>query len=82
MLRRAFQLPAPAEGGGSRIDYVVAATGDLMVFELSRVSTGEFEALPEREQAMLRGQLAAENGSLVQQEYQQGLYNAADITVL
>jgi len=81
VLQRAFQLPAP-EGDTSRIDYVSSATGDLLVFELSRVSAGKFEALPEREQEILKGQLAAESGSLVQQEYQQGLYNAADITVL
>jgi hypothetical protein len=82
LLQRVFQLPAPAEGEGSRVDYVATASGDMLVFELSRVSAGDFAALPEREQKMLRGQLAAESGSLVQQEFQQGLYQRADITLL
>ena len=82
LLQRVFQLPAPAEGEGSRVDYVATASGDMLVFELSRVSAGDFAALPEREQNMLRGQLAAESGSLVQQEFQQGLYQRADISVL
>ncbi|MEP1594544.1 MAG: peptidylprolyl isomerase, partial [Halieaceae bacterium] len=82
VLQRAFQLPAPVEGEGSRVDYVASANGDVLVFELSRVTTGDFAALPEREQSMLKGQLAAESGNLVQQEYQQGLYQRADINVL
>ena len=80
VLQRVFQLPAPAEG--TRVDYVATASGDMLVFELSRVSAGDFAALPEREQSLLRGQLAAESGSLVQQEFQQGLYQRADISVL
>ena len=82
VLQRAFQLPAPVEGQGSRVDYVASASGDVLVFELSRVTAGDFAALPEREQSMLKGQLAAESGNLVQQEFQQGLYQRADINVL
>jgi peptidyl-prolyl cis-trans isomerase D len=81
VLQRAFELPAPTEGENLS-DFVMTATGDALVFELVRVTRGEYSALPEPRRQTLRGQVGAEYSSLVDTEFQQGLRDAADITVL
>jgi len=80
-LRRAFELPAPAEGE-STFEYVLTPTGDALVFELVRVAVGEFSVLGESEKLGLTQQLSQEFGSLVNVEYQNGLRDRADITVM
>ncbi len=82
LLRRVFELPSPDEDTSSRFDYISTSSGDVQVFELSRVTRGDFEVLPQDEQDSLAGVITGENGNLVQQEYQQGLHTRADITVL
>ena len=81
VLRRAFELPAP-ESGASLADYVMTPAGDIMVFELARVTIGEFESMPEEQREALKNQVGVEYGSMVDTEFQQGLRDEADITVL
>lgn len=81
VLQRAFALPQP-EAGQSSADYVMTATGDAQVFELARVTVGEYTALAETEQQGLRQQISGEYGGLVDTDFQRGLRASADISVL
>ena len=81
VLRRAFELPTPPEGESST-DFIITPAGDAQVIELVRVTAGEYEALEETEQSLLRQQVSAEFGSLVDDAFQRGLRDDADITVL
>ena len=80
VLRRAFELTAP--GDASVLDTVVNAAGDIQVVELVRVGEGKLESLSDVQRGVLVRQVGGEYGTLVQQEYQSGLREAADITVL
>jgi peptidyl-prolyl cis-trans isomerase D len=81
ILQSAFQLAAPAEGS-SVIDYVLSANGDALVYEVTRVSPGELASLPESDRAGLEQIVGGEYGQLIDNEYRQGLQDAADISVL
>jgi peptidyl-prolyl cis-trans isomerase D len=81
VLRRAFELPAP-EQGASASDFVMTAAGDALVFEVVRVTTGDYRSLAETRQQMLQRQVSGEYGGLVDTEFQQGLRSNADISVL
>jgi peptidyl-prolyl cis-trans isomerase D len=81
VLRRAFELPAP-DAGSTIADYVMTPSGDIMVLELVRVTRGDFESLSMEQREALRGQVGTEFGSMVDTEFQQGLREEADITVL
>ena len=81
VLRRAFELPAP-EQGASASDFVMTAAGDALVFEVVRVTTGDYRSLAETRQQMLQRQVSGEYGGLVDTEFQQGLRSKADISVL
>jgi len=81
VLQRAFQLPVPA-AGEAPTDFVMTASGDAQVFELARVTAGQYDALPEAEQRGLQQQVSAEYGQLVDAEFQRGLRDGADITVM
>lgn len=81
VLQRVFQLPQP-DSDSPTSDYVMTAAGDAQVFQLARVSAGEYTALAETEQQGLRQQISAEYGGLVDGEFQRGLRADADITVL
>ncbi len=81
ILRRAFELPAPGEGG-SAFEYVVTPTGDAQVFELVRVTPGDFSDLAETEKLRLNQQIGGEFGNLIDVEFQNGLRKRADITVI
>lgn len=81
VLQRAFELPVPSQGE-SATDYVMTLTGDAQVFELARVTAGQYESLAEMEQRALQQQVSAEYGNLVDNEFQRGLRDGADITVL
>jgi peptidyl-prolyl cis-trans isomerase D len=76
----AFHLPAPA-AGATAVDFTLTPSGDAQVFEVSAVTPGDFAALPAPRQQQMRQQIGGEYGALVQQEYQQGLREEADITV-
>jgi peptidyl-prolyl cis-trans isomerase D len=81
VLRGAFALAAP-DAGERIIDFTLSSRGDALVFELDRVTPGTLDGLPEPERDALRQQLNGEFGQLVDNEYQQGLRERADIRVL
>jgi peptidyl-prolyl cis-trans isomerase D len=81
VLQRAFELPVPASGQGTS-EFIVTATGDAQVFELVRVNAGQYDQLTEAEQQLLQQQVSAEYSNLVNTEFQRGLRDNADITVL
>lgn len=81
VLQRAFELPVPAEGE-SASDYIMTQVGDAQVFELVRVSAGDYKELAETEQQALRQQVSAEYSNLVDTEFQRGLRSDAEINVL
>jgi peptidyl-prolyl cis-trans isomerase D len=81
VLQGAFSLAAPAEGE-STIDYVMAANGDALVFELDRVVPGSLQSLPEAEQQALQQLVGAEYAQVIDTEYQQGLRDSAEINVM
>jgi peptidyl-prolyl cis-trans isomerase D len=82
LLRRVFEMPALDDTVSSRFDYVASGSGDIQVFELSRVTQGNYEILPDDEKAALNDLIAGEVGGLVQQQYQQDLRARAEISVL
>lgn len=81
VLRVAFSLATP-DTGERVIDFTRNAQGDALVFELDRVTPGTVESLPEQERDALRQLLSSEYGQLVDGEYQQGLREQAEISVL
>jgi len=81
VLQRAFELPVPASAQGTA-EFIVTATGDAQVFELVRVNAGQYDQLTEAEQQLLQQQVSAEYSNLVDTEFQRGLRDNADITVL
>jgi peptidyl-prolyl cis-trans isomerase D len=81
LLTRAFSLPAP-EAGQSAFEFVMDDNGDALVFELFRVTSGELAGLtPLQRQQLIQGAVG-ESARLLDLEYQQGLRERADITVL
>jgi peptidyl-prolyl cis-trans isomerase D len=82
LLRRVFEIPALDEIALSRFDYVSSGSGDVHVFELSRVTRGNYEILADTEKTALNELIAGEVGGLVQQQYQQDLRARAEISVL
>jgi peptidyl-prolyl cis-trans isomerase D len=81
VLRRVFELPTPAADAVSA-DYVLSSNGDAVVVELQRVNAGDYKSLPVTEQTQLEQLLADELSSLVDREFQSGLRDRAEITVL
>ncbi|KAA1193138.1 peptidylprolyl isomerase [Pseudohalioglobus sediminis] len=81
ILASAFQL-APPEEGGSVVDYVLSSGGDALVYEVSQVTPGELQSLPEAERNVIQQMVGAEYGQLIDNEYRQGLREAAEINVL
>lgn len=81
VLRRIFELPAPGDEISSA-DFVITPNGDAVVMGLDQVNPGEYKSLPEAEQDQLQRILTGEYGNLVYQEYQRGLRENAEITVL
>ncbi|MEH6582136.1 MAG: SurA N-terminal domain-containing protein [Halioglobus sp.] len=82
VLQRVFQLPAPAVEGESSYDYVLTATGDVQVFELVRVTPGSLATLEPTQRDALQGQITSEYGRMVGSEFQNGLRESADVTIL
>jgi peptidyl-prolyl cis-trans isomerase D len=81
VLQRAFELPVPTSAQGTS-EFIVTATGDAQVFELVRVIAGQYEQLTEAEQQLLQQQVSAEYSNLLNTQFQRGLRENADITVL
>ena len=81
VLQRAFELAPPAESQSS-FDYVMSPTGDVQVFELARVTPGALQTLSPVQRDQLRQQITTEYGRMVSTEFQRGLRDRADISVL
>lgn len=81
VLWRAFELPAPGADSVSA-DFVLAPNGDAVVVELQQVKAGDYKALSEAEQAQLEQILTDEFSGLIDKEFQRGLRDRAEITVL
>jgi len=81
VLQRAFELPVPA-AGQSAFEFVLTPQGDAQVFELVRVTTGDYSVMAEREKQGLDQQLSGEFAGLVDVEFQNALRNRAEITVM
>lgn len=81
VLERAFELPQPAPGG-SVFDYVMDSEGDVTVLELARITAGDLSALRPAQKAELSKQVKAEFASMANTEFQRGVRERADITVL
>lgn len=81
VLQRAFELPPP-EADKPVAAYVELQGGDASIVELSRVTAGEYKSLPQAEQLQLRQFLTGEIGNLTNNEFQLGLHERAEISVL
>lgn len=81
VLSRAFSMPAPAEGE-KLLDFVLTPQGDAQVISLTRVSPGALEELDAPNLVALQQQLSGEYAQLLDTEYQRGLRDRADISVI
>jgi peptidyl-prolyl cis-trans isomerase D len=81
VLHRVFSLPTPA-ADKTATDSIMAPNGDAIVVELLRVAAGDYKALEQAEREQLQQILNSESGSLINDEFQRGLRERADITVL
>jgi peptidyl-prolyl cis-trans isomerase D len=81
ILQRAFELPIP-NAEQSISEFVMAPNGDAAVMELLRVNVGDYKTLPESEQLQLRQLLGSEYSGLLNNEYQRGIRDKAEISVL
>ena len=81
VLRGAFELPAAAPGQ-TLSSVVMTPGGDAWVFEVIRVVPGDYARLPDAQQQVLQQQISAEYGTLVDREFQRGLRQRADISVM
>jgi peptidyl-prolyl cis-trans isomerase D len=78
LLRRLFQLPAPADESSS-YDYVQNAEGDIELFELVRVTAGEPSQLAESQRERLQRRISDEYGRRAHAYFQQELRRRADV---
>lgn len=81
VLQRAFDLPEPGEEIVAN-DIVIADNGDAVVVELVRVSPGVYDVLPASVKQQLQQQSSSELGGLLDTQYQRGLRENAEISVL
>lgn len=81
VLQLAFELPVPAVDK-TTTDFVLSSNGDAIVIELLRVNVGEYQTLTETDKVQLQQMLNSESGSLINDEFQRGLRERADIKVL
>jgi peptidyl-prolyl cis-trans isomerase D len=78
LLRRLFQLPAPADKS-SFYDYVQNSEGDIELFELVRVTAGEASRLAESQRKRLQRKISEEYGQRADAYFQQELRSRADV---
>jgi peptidyl-prolyl cis-trans isomerase D len=81
VLAWAFKMPAPGQGE-KLLDYVITAEGDTQVLLLMQVNPGRLEQLEQAAVALLRQQVSGEYANLLDNEYQRGLRERADISVM
>lgn len=81
VMGRVFELPVPPEDT-TLVDFVMSATGDAQVITLLRVDPGRLGALEQAAQLALVRQTSSEYANLVNTEFQRGLRERADISVM
>ena len=81
ILTRAFQLPVPGVEK-SEFEFVLAPNGDALVFELTRVTVGDYSLMSARQKQELLQQVTGEFGGLLNVEHQKALRDRAEITVI
>jgi len=81
VLARAFEMPVPGPGE-KLLDYVITAEGDAQVLSLMQVNPGRLEQLEDAAVVSLQQQVSGEYANLLDNEYQQGLRERADISVM
>jgi len=64
------------------LDYVITAEGDALVLSLMQVNPGQLEQLEEAAVVSLQRQVSGEYSNLLDNEYQRGLRERADISVM
>lgn len=79
-MQRIFRLPADADA--SQFDYVTIANGDIILFELDRVTPGSLQDLPVSRSRELRQRVGGELSSRIDEQYVRALREQADIQVL
>jgi hypothetical protein len=81
VLVRAFELPAP-EAEQTLIDTVTTPSGDTQVIALTGVTPGGLDTMAQEARLALQRQLSSEHANLVDNEFQRGLRESADISVM
>lgn len=81
VMRRIFELAPPATDK-PETDFVIAQNGDALVMQLLRVNAGDYKSLEDAEKEQLQNMLGGEYSGLVNHEFQRGLHDGADISVL
>lgn len=80
-MSKVFSLQKPAEGASS-FDYVALANGDILVFELDRVTRGDITNLSASRVKQILVNMGNERSQTSDRLYQKALRNRADISVL
>lgn len=78
---KVFALQNPAQNS-SLFDYVRLASGDIVVFELDRVTRGNVEGMIAQQAGQLKQQINRELSRAVDENYQQALRDRAEIELL
>jgi len=81
VMQRAFAMPAP-EPNEVLVDFVMTPAGDAQVISLAGVTPGRLEQMGQAAQMTLQQRLGSEYASLLNNEYQRGLRDSADIAVM
>jgi peptidyl-prolyl cis-trans isomerase D len=81
VLARAFEMPVPAQGQ-TLVDFIMAPSGDAQVISLTGVNPGKLETLEQTARVSLQRQVSGEYANLVDSEFQRGLRESADISVM
>jgi len=81
VLARAFEMPVPAQDQ-TLVDFIMAPSGDAQVISLTGVNPGKLEALEQTARMSLLRQVSGQYANLVDSEFQRGLRESADISVM
>ncbi|MFT4520216.1 MAG: peptidyl-prolyl cis-trans isomerase D [Halioglobus sp.] len=81
VLARVFGLPEPLEKGVSA-DVVMTQNGDAVIVQLVRVTAGDYARLDEAQQQQIEQLISGEFGGLIDNEFQRGLRQNAEINIL
>ena len=81
VLARGFEMPVPAQDQ-TLVDFIMAPSGDAQVISLTGVNPGKLEALEQTARMSLLRQVSGQYANLVDSEFQRGLRESADISVM